>query len=276
MIFGSFHRYWSEWEGKLDLPITKCGAKLCFPKALSQVAVGNGLIKFTPVTPICIYKAPQKSASRKRNGSHMQTIFITGDFTLRDVEEPPYLVSANCSISFFDTKIEQDGCHVLQERDAMHFDIESCDQPRAFHPVFHVQHDRSNALIDDDIKTLIAQVSRSEKNMIQVVRDGVIGVQHLRVPTPQMDIFSVLTMVVADFFCKDGEKDERVKQSFISVLEQLGHQNNFARHGVVAEELRERAEATYFSPQFWYPESKQQTRHDLHSAGVGCFAHGQC
>lgn len=257
-MFGNFHRYWTDWEAKLKVPIEKAGAELVFP-ALNEVGQENGLVKFAPLKPICIYKAPQKSASSKRVG-HQQIIIITGDFTLQKVNQPPYLVNASCSISFFDMEIDENGCHKLEERDAMHFDIESDDPPRAFHPVFHVQRDRSNTLSEDDIRELVAEASRSKKGMIEVDRGGMRGIQHLRVPTPQIDIFSVLTMVIADFFCKDGNSDVRVKQNFVNVLKQLSHVNNFARHGIIAENLKARSAATYFSPEFWYPEFHGQSQ----------------
>lgn len=254
--FNLFDRYWREWQGKLSAPITRNASQLRFPTVLNKSSKGDGVFEFAPSHPICIYKAPQKAASGKRGSSHKQTIFIDGAFTLRQTNVRPYMVSGKCSASFFKTTQEHDGNLTLKETDAIHFDIESTNPPRAYHPTFHAQRDISNTLTDEVIRTALLEFYRGlDPGKIHLVRFEPIGAQHLRLPTPQMDLFAVLTMIIADFFCNGGDTDPKIATEFKAILNYLTNSRNLAREGLDAVALSGRvADGAYSCPAHWYPE----------------------
>jgi hypothetical protein len=86
-------------------------------------------------------------------------------------------------------------------------------------------------------------------------RPPLAGTPYLRLPTPQMDLFSVMTMVIADFFCNGGDRNPKVRDQFQAILGWLVHENNAAREGVAAGVIRERSQSGGFtSSAHWYPE----------------------
>lgn len=249
-----FQKYWREWETKLKGPVGRKASKLHFPLTLVEQKQGDGSVQFAPTEPVCFFNAPQKGSSHKRGKSHRMIIFIDGCFRLKaDTQEIPALISGKCSISFFNYDIENSGDLCLDEIDAFHFDMESQGSPKPFHPIFHVQRDISNTLTDDIIREVIVKIERSTKAIKLINRMRPCS-QHLRLPTPQMDMFSVFTMVIADFFCSGGDKDSKTRRQFDSILKHLVDTNNRARDGVAANVLHRRAGGGCLCPAHWYPE----------------------
>lgn len=253
--FDTFHRYWMDWEAKLKPLISRHQAQLLFPARLSETLKDGGGIDLSPPHPICIANAPQKAATDKRGPSHRNTLVIDGGFHLKLGAAAPYLVQGRCSLSVFSTTIRGDGGRDLVEIDAMHFDMEKADKPTAYHPIFHVQRDVDSRLDQAKLKWAVAELARTTTDKIFVERSPGLGTQHLRLPTPQMDLFAVLTAVVADFFCNSADKDTKVKTQFGAVLKLLKHPSNAARNGFAARQLMERADQIWPCPGAWYPES---------------------
>jgi hypothetical protein len=249
--YQTFQRYWREWEGKLKGPITQMSSQLRFPEYLEEIGASNGGVELKPPFPVCIFNAPQKGASNKRGISHKQTIFIDGSFQLNVAQESPFLEHGKASVSFFDTMQATDGSFSLKEVDAVHFDMELRGASVPYHPTFHAQRDTSNRLTDEMIREALEKGRRIDPRKVNVERNSQLGTQHLRLPTPQMDLFAVFTMVIADFFCTGGDKDTT---RFEAILEHLTHAGNAAREGVVAKALNERARGAYTCPAHWYPE----------------------
>lgn len=253
--FDTFHRYWMDWEARLKPLIRRHEAQLLFPNRLSETTKDDGSIDLSPAHPICIANAPQKAATGKRGPSHRNTLVIDGGFHLRPSVAAPYLVQGRCSLSVFSTTIRDDGGRDLVEIDAMHFDMEKADRPTAYHPIFHVQRDVDSKLDQAKLKQAVANLARTTPDKIFLERSPGLGTQHLRLPTPQMDLFAVLTAVVADFFCNGADKDAKVKTQFGAVLEHLKHPSNAARNGFASRELMQRSNEIWPCPAAWYPES---------------------
>lgn len=253
--FDTFHRYWREWEDKLRPLIKRHQAQLLFPDRLSETLNGDGSIDLSPAYPICIANAPQKAATGKRGPSHRNTLVIDGGFHLKPGAVAPYLVQGRCSLSVFSTTIRDDGGRDLFEIDAMHFDMENADKPTAYHPIFHVQRDVDSRLDQAKLKKAVAELARTTTDKISLQRSHGLGTQHLRLPTPQMDLFAVLTAVVADFFCNSADKDPKVKTQFGAVLELMKHPSNVARNGFASRQLMGRSNEIWTCPAAWYPES---------------------
>ena len=253
--FDTFHRYWMDWESKLRPLIKRNQAQLLFPSRLSEARKeGNG-VDLSPTHPICIANAPQKAATGKRGPSHRNTLVIDGGFHLMPGAAAPYLVQGRCSLSIFSTTIREDGVRNLVEIDAMHFDMEKADKPSAYHPIFHVQRDVDSRLDQVKLKQAVADLARTTPDKIFLERSPGLGTQHLRLPTPQMDLFAVLTAVVADFFCNGADNDIKVKKQFSAMLEFLKHPSNAARNGFAGRQLIDRADEIWTCPGAWYPES---------------------
>lgn len=253
--FATFHRYWTEWNDKLKPLIERHEAQLLFPDRLSESLNKDGSIDLSPAHPICIANAPQKAATKKRGSSHRNTLVIDGGFHLKPSAVAPYLVQGRCSLSVFSTTIRIDGGRDLFEIDAMHFDMEKADQPTAYHPIFHVQRDVDSRLDQAKVKAAVADLARTTADKIFLERSPGLGTQHLRLPTPQMDLFAVLTAVVADFFCNSGDKDPKVKTQFGAVLKLMKHPSNIARNGFASRQLMHRSNEIWTCPAAWYPES---------------------
>lgn len=253
--FDTFHRYWMDWEAKLKPLLKRHQAQLLFPPRLNESQKDDGSIYLSPTHPICIANAPQKAATHKRGPSHRNTLVIDGGFHLKVGAAAPYLVQGRCSLSVFSTTIRSDGGRDLEEIDAMHFDMEKADNPTAYHPIFHVQRDVDSGLDEPTLKRVVAELMRTTPDKIFLERSSGLGTQHLRLPTPQMDMFAVLTAVVADFFCNGADKDTKVRTQFGAVLELLKHPSNAARNGFAARQLMARADEIWPCPYAWYPES---------------------
>ncbi|MBN8214665.1 MAG: hypothetical protein J0M09_17215 [Xanthomonadales bacterium] len=253
--FDTFHRYWMDWEAKLKPLISRHQAQLLFPARLTETLKDDGSIDLSPAHPICIANAPQKAASGKRGASHRNTLVIDGGFHLRSGATAPYLVQGRCSLSVFSTTIREDDGRDLVEIDAMHFDMEKAEKPTAYHPIFHVQRDVDSRLDEAKLKSVVAQLARTTPDKITLDRGPGLGTQHLRLPTPQMDLFAVLTAVVADFFCNGADKDTNVKPQFRAMLEFLRHPSNAARNGFATRHLMGQSDEIWPCPAAWYPES---------------------
>jgi hypothetical protein len=163
------------------------------------------------------------------------------------------MIKANASAAFLEyIEVKEDRCS-LRAIDSAHFDVEEPDRP--FHPTFHVQ--RGIGIDMESFRERISHHKHVPVDRIKIddslMRDS--GTPYLRVPSPQLDVFAVVTMIVADYFCgsEDGTTDK--KAGYRKILSLLANEANVVRECDASRRLRDRISATPFlSAAYWYPE----------------------
>lgn len=253
---------WQQWIGPLTTIVKSRNAQLQFPsiqeKPHSRVTPNSRVFQLSH--PICILNAPQKAASRNKR----MHVLIDGDFHFDETAEHPCLTHAGANVTLLRPEELDDETLRLELVDALHFDVESPVEGRrkGFHPFFHMQRGISHS--DDVIKNVFAEAEGWDLGKIIVDQSNkdVIGHPYLRIPTPQLDVFAVLTMVIADCFCNPGVEPSSTRSSdtnaetlFANLLRLLTESNNVMREGNTSRELRQRIEAgRLISAAHWYPE----------------------
>lgn len=270
-------RYWQEWQPKLEPLVKAKGARLHFPTILRQVSGSETTVIIKPEQPVCIYNAPEKASSRRAG---KQILFIDGSFEVQIEDKAPHLVKPTCNITIFkSTEVAMQSLD-LEIVEAIHFDMEmpfgdkNCKQ---FHPIFHAQ--RGESLTPERCREVLSNLFHLNPQQIHIeMQKAVLGTPYLRLPTPQLDLFSVMTMVAEDYFCNAGDaqrdrmQDERmttrgggggqarhdrsnVVERFVALLELLCKPDNIAREGISSRALLQRiAVADHLSTGHWYPE----------------------
>lgn len=260
--YGNFHVLWQQWPEKLRPLVVARGARLEFPSLSGPHDVGDGKVEFRTSEPILIANAPQKSASNK-SGRH--AIFILGTFVFgqADDTERPKLVHATASVTIYNVTHETDAA-IAQLFEAVHFDMEDAQNPTAFHPIFHAQRGADNRLSEAQVRRLLKRALRLGRGVVNIADSQVPGTPYLRLPTPQLDLFSVLTMLIADFLCHtpQGRRTQQLINSnthtlFKAVLKLLQAEENIARDGACTEvlDIRRAQAGNYASSAHWYAES---------------------
>ncbi|KQY85964.1 hypothetical protein [Pelomonas sp. Root1444] len=266
------HLFWQQWERALRIIFETRGAQLDFPPMQEKQNGKTPHLRVLELAkPICILNAPQK-ASMQRRLKRMH-ILIGGSFFIEDQGDHPCLIDAKCNITLFQPTENDDGTVTLELVDALHFDVEAHDangKHKRFHPFFHVQRGLSHS--DEAVRQAIADAEGRDQAdyVVDQTAQKTIGVPHLRVPTPQLDIFAVLTMVAADCFCNggDAERDEKARQRnappaaqtnvealFANLLQLLTKTSNVVREGRTSVALRDRVTGgSLMSAAQWYPE----------------------
>jgi hypothetical protein len=181
-------------------------------------------------------------------------------------DEQPCMHKAECNVSFYVCKPEGNG-YTLTFFDAMHFDFEQPDSQTAFHPIFHVQRGVSRDVNDQTVRDLFnshLHVDQADVTIIENTSQN-LGTPYLRLPTPQLDMFSVITLIMADFFCNGGDiaRDKQLIPHFRAILDYLRHESNIIREGHGSKTLRNRilGETTqHLSAAHWYGESMAPAR----------------
>lgn len=259
--YGSFATFWWEWEKKLNPMIKKRQATLQFAP-LSGPSTENGKATFELKEPIVISQAPQKSASAKKD---RHAIFILGKFVFDRVDgvATPVLVNASTSITIYSVHRKSDDEITAEMFEAVHFDMEDACAQKPFHPIFHAQRGADNRLLPEALTPALARGWRIRNEGVEIKSSQVPGTPYLRLPTPQLDLFSVLTMVIADFFCHlpdsaNGKPPENpnVLTEFKGLLTLLMDKRNLAREGQCSAAVMARQNGSGFpSSGHWYAES---------------------
>lgn len=255
---------WQRWMGPLTTIVKSRNAQLQFPsiqeKPNSRNARAPNSRIFHFSHPICILNAPQKAASRMKK----MHVLIDGYFHFEETGGHPCLTHAGANVTLLHPEELEDERLRLKLVDALHFDVESPEggKRKGFHPFFHMQRGTSHS--DEVIKSVLAEAEGWDVNKILVDQSSkdVIGHPYLRIPTPQLDVFAVLTMVVADCFCNPGfapssaqSEESNPETLFSRLLILLTEANNVMREGTTSRELCERVQAGQFiSAAHWYPE----------------------
>lgn len=253
-----FKNFWDRWRKHLDAMVEAKGAKLLCPVSDQlQFAESNNGYVATPEWPICFQALPQKGNSI--SGSHKLVVFINGSFTFSmNAAEPTgaQLTSVDSNVAFFRGKsVEQN--ITLDLIDAYHFDHFVDDPKRsAPHPVFHAQRNiRGNDLFPKFYESLssvqgnnmvIGQMDQERKN-------DLFGLKTFRLPTPQIDLFSLSAIIAADHLVDMCSHDSNPYKNFKAFLKHIGEHNPAM---VSVEHQREvRAEAAKSKEHFvwqWY------------------------
>ncbi len=255
------HHLWQRWNTPLKTIVKSRNAQLQFPNLQEKVNSRNGdHLVYHLSHPLCILNAPQKASSRHK----YMHILVDGHFHFNESAAHPCLTHAGANVTILRPQELDNGGLKLILVDALHFDVESPQNGirKGFHPFFHVQRGTSHS--DDVIKKVFADAEGWEIEQIEVdqsAKDS-IGHPYLRIPTPQLDLFAVLTMVVADCFCNPGVVpalgsggDTNAEALFSSLLNLLTETTNIVREGDTSRELRARVQAGQFmSAAHWYPE----------------------
>lgn len=258
------HLLWQRWQRPLTTIVKSRKAQLQFPSleekpnSRDKANPGQRVLKLTH--PLCILNAPQKASSKHKT----MHVLIDGHFHFEDTAEHQCLTHAGANVTLLHPEWLDNDVLKLTLVDALHFDVEAPEQGKrkGFHPFFHVQ--RGTSLTDEKIKQIFSVAEGLEVEKIQVDQRAkdLIGHPYLRIPTPQLDVFAVLTMVIADCFCNPGivatsasNGETNAEALFSSLLGLLTETNNIVREGITSRELCDRVRAGQFmSAAHWYPE----------------------
>jgi hypothetical protein len=255
--FGLFKRYWKDTGQRVDALVRRrTGARAYIPNPIQFQDIGEGCFKLAFDAPAFFYNVPQKGSSTKAGSSHRQAIFVDGAFTVCEIDNRVMLANASCNLEIYETREIAGESFTLRLVDAMHFDMES-DKQSAFHPMFHVQRGASATITKDMIISKVAEITHLDKEKIQFDEGNIpLGLSYVRLPTPQMDYFSVLATITADFFCSEGQSDRNTKDEFRVLLRSLLSSKNITRDGRSSQALCRRWNADLpFGASHWYAES---------------------
>lgn len=249
--FALFQRFWREVGNKIEQIVKERGGRLLFSDDLQIEHLLSGDRKIFIREPIMFYSAPYKGASTKP--SARRAIFIDGMFKLRANGGTHDLVQAACNLVIYDTEELANQSYKLTLVDSMHFDMEDAQSQSEFHPMFHAQRGYSTMITHAKVVARSMAATHLTEDKIEVIdRDQ--SLDSMRLPTPQMDMLSVLATVVADFFChKDSNR--RVKDAFHELLKKLLVHHNVARDCLSSRVLAQRWNSRPpFAAAHWYKE----------------------
>jgi hypothetical protein len=271
-------KQWAALESKLNILVKSKGAKLSFSPLKEETRNFSSAIVLRPINPICIHDAPCK-ASSSRQGK--MVLIMDGSFEIGLDDDHHYLKKPTASLTLFSLKVGAASEVTLTLVESIHFDAEDpfgSTSPKQFHPIFHAQ--RGQCIETDRCKSVFASAYKVDKSNVHVdeVNKAVFGTPYLRLPTPQLDLFSLIAIVAADFFCnpEDVNRDRRIDSGFSgaqsaggparhdrtnvlvqfrALLATIRHTDNIARAGKASVSLFERIQkADHLSAGHWYPE----------------------
>lgn len=248
-----FLKYWRTLQDRVNLIVgTVSSSKAKWPEP-KMVASQSGMLEISLPKPLAIYNALPKASSGRSGLNHRYLILIDGTFTYHNEN----LIKTTCHLAIYSQKDLTDSSVTLALFDAMHFDAESMSNLTAYHPIFHVQRGRSNTMNDSLVKELYIDHFHRLTD-VTVTSTTETGTPYLRLPTPQMDLFSVIAVTIADFYCNPGDRSSAVKQRFTSLLEHLNCKTNLARQSEQSSSLYQKfVKQEYSASAHWYPEFTQ-------------------
>lgn len=224
-----FQAVWTAWKKYLSAMVEAKGGKLLCPVAedISFIELPTGY-SAQPKWPICFKSLPQKGNSG--SSSHKLVVFINGSFTFENDEENPaesYLISADSNVAFFKPNTGTQTI-TLSLLDAYHFDHFAEDPKTSMpHPVFHAQRNiRGDDLFPKFFQSL---VSDHQNNMVigeldQAVKNKLFGHKTFKVPTPQMDLFSLSAIIAADHLVENCSPESIAYKNFRAFLKYISAQ----------------------------------------------------
>lgn len=247
----AFNNFYQRWEPKVDVLVKGRGARLSWPK-LSCV-INDDITTFTTSEPLLIWNAPTKASSGSGR-LRKQAIFVGASFDFSSLDGVDVLIRGACHLAIYRIS-QEDGEFEAELFDQIHFDMEKGDGQTDFHPIFHIQRGSENTKDSPKYLRMLAEAARTKPDRIKIKNDTPVASPYLRLPSPQMDFFAVITMIMADFFCNKKQYASSV-ESFKALLKLLEEDANIARQGRSAGILRKRQQAaTCDSLAHWYAES---------------------
>lgn len=248
--FTSFARHISDVHKAALIVIEKKASKAHWPSLKPEKLNDNEvLISFSE--PALVWNAPIRGSSG--NTRTKRAIVLDGRFSFKgDV-----LDQGGANLEIYETMPNPDGSWAMNLLDAMHFDIEAHDTQTPFHPIFHVQFGKSKRIDEAEIRRIVSGLSRIDVDKINIDRSLRTSSRDIRIPTPQMDYMSVLTMVVADYFC-DNLSGREIRTGFRNLLKKVMHASNPARSSRQSRNLEKRWNPETIGPfcsSHWYHES---------------------
>ncbi|MQA38517.1 hypothetical protein [Rugamonas aquatica] len=232
-----FERFWGKWKRQLSSLVTGTGGKLLCPEQgdMSFTETEDGF-EVKPKYPVCFFSIPQKNSS----ASDKLVVFIDGTFEFRKGSqkgEAATLTSTHSNVAFFKPRADAESLK-LDLIDAYHFDHFNEDPLKsAPHPVFHAQR---NIRTDDTFGKFRQALKENNKNseiidMDQKRKNDLFGLKTFRLPTPQIDLFSLSAILAADHLTGQCQTNSKTYKSFKDFLDcisdtsvqaiQLSHQN---------------------------------------------------
>jgi hypothetical protein len=247
-----FQRFWRDVGADIKVVVDR-HATVLFPDEMGIRDVGGGEQEFYLHEPVMFYGAPLKGGSRKAGGR--RAIFVDGTFRVRPIEGGFELVQGACNLVVYDSVEAANTSYELTLIDAMHFDIEAAEAQREFHPIFHAQRGYSTLITRDKVIGRAMAATRMTEDKI-AVDDRPVNLEFVRLPSPQMDMLSVLATVVADFFCSKEHSRRQEKDAFHCLLKRLLGEKNPMRESVSSKALSKRwGDRPPFAAAHWYKES---------------------
>jgi hypothetical protein len=251
-----FAQYWPKWERTLKELVTKKSARLLFPSLMGPQIENEGqeVRKYYFDKPLLIYNAPSKSSSKKKG---VYAIFIDGHFSFVNNDDTLTMSQTAANVTFYEIEQQSGNAVHLKLFEALHFDMELASRQTPYHPIFHVQRGTSNTLTERVIRDAIIEQAGFEDANITIDNHDQIGSPYLRLPTPQLDYFSVIVMIIADFFCNPAESaaSSQTMTKFSELIKLLLDSQNVAKHGASAQVLYQRFNLAHCATSaHWYAE----------------------
>ena len=220
-----FQNFWTIWRKHLTLLVGGANGKLLCPvkDEISFHAIENGYVA-SPQWPICFRAIPHKGNS---SGAHKLAVFINGSFRFERVGDEPEarLIEIHSNVAFFKIRPKPQGGFVLTLADAYHFD-HFVEDPvtSAPHPVFHAQRNiRPDEVLAQFRSTLNSDPlnNMEVEDIQQAQKDALFGLKSFRLPTPQLDLFSLSAIIAADHLVEKCSHDSSTYKSFKDFLKLL-------------------------------------------------------
>lgn len=228
----SFQAFWKTWRDHLNLLVTARGAKLLCPSAdeLVFTETATGYIA-KPERPIGLIALPQKGTSGSEG--HKLVAFIDGTFSFSYQPQVPLpqgslLVSADSHVAFFKATAGEQRS-TLNLIDAYHFDHFNVNPKESSpHPVFHAQR---NIRSDDCFPLFLSCLDSDPHNNMEIgqmeqhEKNELFRLKTFRLPTPQIDLFSLSAIIAADHLVDKCSHDSTAYGSFKSFLKHISLKN---------------------------------------------------
>lgn len=247
----SFNNFYQRWKPKIDVIVKGRGARLNWPDL--KRTVNNGTTTYATVDPLLIWNAPTKGSSGPGRLTK-QAIFVGASFDFSNIGGVDVLTKGKCHLAIYRIS-QKDDAFEAKLFDQIHFDMENGRGQTEFHPIFHIQRGSENIEDSPKYHQMLAEAARTTLEKIAIDNATPAASPYLRLPSPQMDFFAVMTMIMADFFCNHKQYSSS-EASFKALLKLLKEDANIARQGESAAILRQRQqEATFDSLAHWYAES---------------------
>lgn len=183
---------------------------------------------------------PQHASSKKRSS---ENVFITAKLSGNLKDKKPHLTQYGTEIGYFRQTNASNPLNDLEPLAGFHYDFD-CNEKRLNHPVFHAQPKMSAGERYFEQNKHISHRDYPEHKEIRTIR----------IPTPQMDIFSAIVMILADHVA-DPEDSERRFAKFLDTFER--DMIKFDMDGIQRMLSKPFFDGNPHKVQCWYPKAPQ-------------------